>query len=336
MRPNMPTQSELLQKKLKEWYNKFGKTPFAIPATVALSCLVFYVSVAYLGGACLSNMLAPLFLLGMLWSVNVKSVKKLLVIGAVGVMLFAFILCFFLVDNLQHAEQMILYSEDEKTMSGTVSPWFGGPDTLFTYNLTIAVNETAVVNSVHLLSYNLGTGGGDETNLTMIFSDNYTVNNSGVITRYFNYTYETLLDTPINQFVFRADINGEWITAGNYDDRGNPYYVQGPIFKDTWEVAKPLIPSALQYSFIYVYTPYAIIVAMIWWTRRARRLRKEQIEKWEKEHDKEDAEKPKVRSKVPSLATAMGKEEDTFVCSECGADVPSDAQVCPKCGEKFD
>ena len=30
------------------------------------------------------------------------------------------------------------------------------------------------------------------------------------------------------------------------------------------------------------------------------------------------------------------KKTDFFQCSECGAEVPSDAKVCPKCGAKFD
>jgi ribosomal protein L40E len=85
-----------------------------------------------------------------------------------------------------------------------------------------------------------------------------------------------------------------------------------------------------------VFGPYLIIIAMIWWTRRARRMRRQQLEKWEKEHEKADGEKPKEASKVPSLASAMGKDDESFVCSECGADVPADAAVCPKCGEKFD
>ena len=66
-------------------------------------------------------------------------------------------------------------------------------------------------------------------------------------------------------------------------------------------------------------------------------MREKQIEKWQAEHAKEEAEKPKTRtSKVPSLDATMGNVEEGFVCSECGADVPADATVCPKCGEKFD
>jgi ribosomal protein L40E len=30
------------------------------------------------------------------------------------------------------------------------------------------------------------------------------------------------------------------------------------------------------------------------------------------------------------------KVVDKFVCSECGADVPSEANQCPRCGEKFE
>ena len=65
-------------------------------------------------------------------------------------------------------------------------------------------------------------------------------------------------------------------------------------------------------------------------------MREQQLSKWETEKEKKKAEEGK-EAKVPSLAKAMGLEkEETFVCSECGADVPADATVCPKCGEKFD
>ncbi len=30
------------------------------------------------------------------------------------------------------------------------------------------------------------------------------------------------------------------------------------------------------------------------------------------------------------------QKKDFFQCSECGAEVPADAVVCPKCGAKFD
>lgn len=333
----MPTQAEVLQKKLKEWYRQFGKTPFAIPVIVAISCLVFYASVAYLGGACLSNMIAPLFMLGMLWSVNVKRVRKLLAIGAVATAFFCAILVVFIVTSIQHVEPTDAVSEDGSTLVGTLTPWYGGPDTTFTFNLTVAINETLHVDNANLIIFKLGSSGGQEFNYSMVATAVRNVTDTNNVTTYYHdYTYVTVIATPINQFVFRANISGTWHDAGRYDDLGNLLYMQGPVYKDSWAVASPIVPSAFEYGYIYVFGPYAIVLGMIWWTRRARRMRQKQLERWEEERAKTEEEKPKEISKVPSLATAMGKEEDTFVCSECGADVPADAEVCPKCGEKFE
>jgi transcription initiation factor IIE alpha subunit len=86
-----------------------------------------------------------------------------------------------------------------------------------------------------------------------------------------------------------------------------------------------------------VFPIFALLLLMVWWTKRARRMRVEAFEKAVAEREKETKDVPKVETKV-SLARAMGtdKAEGGFVCSECGADVPADAKVCPKCGEKFD
>jgi ribosomal protein L40E len=340
------TQFEILQKKFKAWLKNFGKNPVAIPVVVALTCGIFYLSVAYLGAFCLSNMIAPLFLLGMLWSIDVKRVRKLLIIGAVTTLIFGTILALFLVDNLQHVKSVDALSEDKTTAVGTLSPLFGGPQTVFTYNLTITLtNDSQTLDNVSVLIFKLGQSGGKEYNYTMtqVNSDSHTETNSTtnvtITTRHYNYTYVSTFTTPINQYLYRVEISGVWMTAGDRGTANRVFYIQGPIYTDTWKVTSPILPSAIQYAYIYVFGPYAIILGMIWWTRRARRMRAQQAEKWEKERAKDEAEKPKVESKVsrvPSLATAMGKDEDTFVCSECGADVPSDATVCPKCGEKFE
>jgi rubrerythrin len=66
-------------------------------------------------------------------------------------------------------------------------------------------------------------------------------------------------------------------------------------------------------------------------------MRTEAYEKAVAEREKEREGVGKDETKVPSLSKAMGLETDEgFVCSECGADVPAEAKVCPKCGEKFD
>jgi rubrerythrin len=77
---------------------------------------------------------------------------------------------------------------------------------------------------------------------------------------------------------------------------------------------------------------------MVWWMRRARRLREDSVKRFEEKRREVEAKVPKDDTKVPSLQRAMGLEPEpsTFVCSDCGADVPAEARKCPVCGEKFE
>lgn len=329
----MATPTQQLEEQLKKLFNWLSKQPYAVPLVIALTCGVYYLSIAYLSTVCLGNLLAPLFMLGMLWGIRVRRIKKLLVIGLIAGVFFSAILTVYIVTFFQHVEPADALSEDKTTMVGNVSPMFGGKQTLFAFNLTVNItNVSQTVTQANVLVYQLGFSDSVDGNYTMNLVD-ITDTSTG---RVYRYTYTTLLQMPINQFLFRANISGDWTSAGHYSELGQLSYIQGPMYTDSWAVAAPVIPAAIQSSYLYVFGPYAILVAMIWWTRRARRMRQEQLEKWEKERAKEEAEKPKEVSKVPSLDATMGKVEEGFVCSECGADVPADANVCPKCGEKFD
>jgi len=329
----MPTPTQRLEEQLKKFFAWLSKQPYAIPFVVALTCGVYYLSLVYLRTVCLGNLVAPVFMLGMLWGMGVRGIKKLLVIGLVAAIFFSAILTVYYVSYLQHVDYEEALSEDGTTMVGGVTPLFGGKQTLFSFNLTVNItNASQTVTQANVLIYQVGLSDPIDGNYTMNLV-NTTDTSYG---RLYRYTYVTLLPRPINQFLFRANISGDWTSAGHYSSLGQLSYVQGPVFTDSWSVAAPVIIPAIESSYVYVFGPYAILVAMIWWTRRARRMRVEQLEKWEKERAKEEAEKPKEASKVPSLDAAMGKVEEGFVCSECGADVPADAQVCPKCGEKFE
>ena len=338
------TGYEALRKMLDEWGKSFAKSPMAIPAIVAVASAVFYLSVIYLGTVCLSNMFAPLIMLGMLWWAGVKRVRKLLVIGALATLLFGAILTAVVVDNVQHTKPVDAVSADGITAVGTESPLYGGKTTTYFYNLTVTLtNDSQSVDGAYVNIFQIDIGSGKVYNYSMnlAYNDSNTVfnstSNTNVTTRHYNYTYNTTLSTPINQFNYTIEISGQWIYAGDREIVGSLYFCQGPVSTDAFAVLLPILPSVIQYVYIYVFGPYAIILGMVWWTRRARRMRIKQMEKLEEERTKLDEVKPKEVTKVPSLASAMGKgTEDTFVCSECGADVPADATVCPKCGEKFE
>ena len=137
-------------------------------------------------------------------------------------------------------------------------------------------------------------------------------------------------------YVFWANVSGTWYIAADYST-GQAMWLLGPMSKDTNAILGLILPISLFQTFASVFPLYALIVVMIWWTRRTRKMRKDQMEKWEAERAKEEAKKPKEDAKVSLQRKAMGlDDEGSFVCSECGADVPAAATVCPKCGEKFE
>lgn len=337
MRHEMETPGDRLVKSVKEWLKDFSKTKYAIPTIIALTCLVYYFVVTAITSVCFSNLIAPLFMLALLWKSGVKSIKRLLLIGAVATLFFAVILTAVVVDQLQHVDPVVAENADG-SITGTLDPWFVDKGVPFTFRLNVTIgNLTWTPNSAHVELVSTDTFASGSQNLTMTPEPPYNYTDAENRTFYvYNFTLTTTTPRPINQFIFKVDLNGTWITAGDRDDYDNVYYITGPIYKDSYAVAGPVVFSAIQLDFVYVFGPYAIMLGMIWWTRRARRMREKQVEKWQAEQAKEDAAKPKSTSKVPSLDAAMGKVEEGFVCSECGADVPSDATVCPRCGEKFD
>jgi len=334
LRHEMETPGDRLVKYIKQWLKDFSKTKYAIPTIIALACLVYYGVVAFLPVLCFGNFIAPLFMLGLLWASGVRRVRKLLLIGAITTVFFSLILTVVVVTQLQHEDPIMAESVDGKIV-GTLDPWYVDKGVPFTFKLRANLtdsNMTVDTACVELRSYDAWDS--DTNNLTMTLESQYVNNVTNVAM--FNFTSATTTSKPISQFIFGLDLNGTWTWVGEADDKGYPYAIQGPTFKDSYAVAGPVIVSAFQLDFVYSFGPYAMVSGMIWWTRRARRMREKQVEKWQAEHAKEDAEKPKSPSKVPSLDAAMGKVDEGFVCSECGSDVPADATVCPKCGEKFD
>jgi ribosomal protein L40E len=53
----------------------------------------------------------------------------------------------------------------------------------------------------------------------------------------------------------------------------------------------------------------------------------------------EETEEVVIEASEEEIAERIEKQEssdDSFECSECGAKVPADADVCPQCGARFD
>ncbi|UCE91185.1 MAG: zinc ribbon domain-containing protein [Methanobacteriota archaeon] len=323
--------ADWLIKFLKQEYEKFKKTKYTAPVAIGITAVIYYLMLAYMMGSCWLGLLPPLILFGLFWNFDVKRVRKLLVYGFIGCTLLLAISTAFLVSAFQSLEPQTAFSSDpDNTLyDGIVTPMNGDSSTLFTYSVTVRpANETFNITEVRVTIAWIG----DSTNESMTLADSNETSGE-----YF-YEYRTTLSEPYNAFEFAANVSGTWIVATDYTDDGDEMIAIGPISSDSVDLGIWVLRHiTLIQSYLQFFPIYAIICGMVWWTRRARRMREKAIQEWEQKRKKIEAKPPEDDSRSPSLARAIGLEEepDSFVCSECGADVPSDAKSCPSCGEKF-
>jgi hypothetical protein len=313
----------------KDLFEKFvAKPALAIPAGALLVGAAFYLLLMFMMDTCLVTIIPPFLLLGVFWFFRVKRARMLLVAGAIACAVMLFVEAFFFLGVYSDVQPVELYSDDDaRTLrDGTVTPLRGDSMTAFNYTVNVYVNGTTAISNVTVLILGLGP----LDNRTMVAGPR-----NDTVAQYY---LATTLSDPINQFVFSAKVNGTWYLAADYEE-GIETWALGPIYTSSWDMMQPLLYYSAIQAYMQFFVIYTILVGMIWWTRRARRMRETQLEKWEAKRREEEAKAPKDEAKVPapSLSKAMGLEaDDSFVCSECGADVPSDSTQCPKCGEKFE
>jgi ribosomal protein L40E len=337
----METPAQRMKKYLNELLAKFSKTPYVIPTGMAIAAGVYALVLMYAGTFCLSGLIAPVVLLGVMWQLGVKGVKKLLIIGAASCLVFSGVWAWYYTDYYQHVDPAMATSTETVVSNnitvpmmadGLVTPLFGTSSTVFNFTVMFNLPDNSTtwpIENVSMAIANINFPSAESHNYSMLrvaSVDNKTA----------HYYYSGTVSKPVNQFIFWANINGNWVVATEHRG-GNEYALNGPTYKDSYAVVAPLIPVGLVQVFVSFYPIYALLLLMIWWTKRARKMRVESYEKAVSEKEKETKDIPKEDKKVPSLAKAMGLEKgEDFVCSECGADVPAVAKVCPKCGEKFD
>lgn len=333
----MPTPADRLQKQLKKYIEQLMKSPEWIRIGFALLIMagVYALLMAAMPNFCLNNLITPLVLVYFLWKLGFKGIKKLLLVGLLACLVSSGIWAVVSTNFYLNMPTTYATSDNDELTDGIVTPVYGNPDATYNYTVTVHLaNASDVVTNVTVVTGELRLPGGQGHNYTMHLLSNTSTTQT--------YYYETTAFGPVNLYIFAANISGKWyIATDSRPDSRTPYatygIMTGPVQKDWNTVFLIMIPFGLYTAFINVFPVYAILVLMVWWLRRARAMRIEAYDKAVSEREKQKAEVEKTDTKVPSLSKAMGLETgDNFVCSECGADVPSEAKVCPKCGEKFD
>lgn len=318
----METPAQRIQKTLKELFAKFLKTPYPIPVGIAIATGAYLLVVLYASEFCLSGLVTPLVMLGVFWKFGIKDVKKLLIVGAVACVVFSVTMALYLPYAWMNLEDPLVEREDGKITDGTVTPMHGTATTVYNFTVTIHAANFSDIQDVSLNIAGVGYFTQPEMNVTMTL-----IPNSDPDATAFRYYYATEVSNSMNVFIFGTYIKGNWTDAGSL----------GPVTDEAGAIVASILPSAFISVFAGVYPIYSLLLLMVWWTRRARKMRTEAYERAVAEREKEREGVSKDEAKVPSLSKAMGLEKDEgFVCSECGADVPADAKTCPRCGEKFD
>ena len=322
----------------KGWIKEFSKTPLIYPVSIAIAAGVYYLILVYATGICLVGLVTPLVLLGFLWVFGVKSIKRLLLVGLVAVVVLSLVWLGVFTTHYLDVQPVVAYSEDGKTLTnGTVTPLHGQPGQVYHFSLEVHPNATGTQRTFKNVTVAISSvefPGGVYLNHTM----NLDSARSDANTSY--YYYDTTVASAVNIYLFWAEYPNNSVEIGAvWTSLGVATFPEGPISTDVGAIVIALLPYAFIQTLLNVYVAFLLIVGMIWWTRRARKMREQQVEKWKMEEAEKEATQPKsTQLKVPSrYRTGTGKASgETFVCSECGADVPADATVCPSCGEKFD
>jgi DNA-directed RNA polymerase subunit RPC12/RpoP len=285
----------------KESFNDFKKRRYAIPVAIALTVLLTLAIVLYLSSLCFSFMLVALIAYGIPYYCGLKNRKKLFVFGTVLILFLGVVFGLNIFYYVQGYNGQVIHSEQNDLFSGQVSPVKGLPAD--TYEFTVEVLNGNNQSVVYLLAVN---GASTSTlNYSMTFTG---MDGANAI---YSKTLSNLTE-GIYQFQFQGLVGNTYVLTD---------VALGPIAMSMDAV----LSSYLFYGIIYVGILqigilFYLLLVLTWWMDRSK-AKMADFDRARKQEKKGDDGQKVV---------------DKFICSECGADVPSDANECPRCGEKFE
>ena len=311
-----------------EMLKKLRESKFSWAVYVPIAVLLNVAST--LSGSCLASVMVGIGTFGVPFLLGAKGLGTFLKMGTlilvISGLVFGALYTYFLYEQAFVFEERTL--DGEGLEGGLVKLYLGDGDTL--YNFTVTYTGTEDPGNISVFVNITELGSLDESNLPLMNSGNVFYN-------------ETTLTENVHMYYFswHSNTTGGWNktegfgigpVASRYSDMLTLQMFQGLIIM--------FIPGGL---FFYM-------IAMLYNSRKkAKAEQKELLEEeegWttkdgeEKEGEEKEGEASEEEEKEDE--EKEGEEKETaevigeFECTECGADVPGDAAVCPKCGEAFE
>jgi len=237
---------------------------------------------------------------------GLKDRKRLAVFGLVLFLVIGLSLGSALYSTVANYEVQDVSSENNLLVGGTVSPSHVVPGDALQFSVVLTSGNNS--SNVYLLLYNNWGEPADNPNYTMTFSPELSNNTSlGAV-----YTYsDSTLKEGVYYFQY-GTLNG---TAWTETPQSF-----GPVNADLNKVLSNSLMSRTVYSFYSMAVLFYILILLTWWMDRSKKKIFEMEQKRAQTKDK------KVKD----------AKDEKFVCSDCGAEVPAEADKCPSCGASFE
>lgn len=285
---------------LKSRFLKFRTNRYAIYVGLALTfavCALLLIYSSYL--LCFGLLLVAVagYYIPVLF--GMKSKKKLAVWGLVLILLLAVPYTVVTIDMQKSAESVKIGTTDGSMTNGTVTPFYGNASTVHVFSVEV---NNASYTDARVVVFDV------QTNMVEV---NATMERAGNESTLYTYTTTLTNQTTYGYYFAANTTDGYKATPGNY----------GPIHADNTALFVHWFPMIILVLLIEVGVLYFLLLAMGFWMDRTRA---------------KQAEMQKQRGSNMTLPPSKGGKEEKFICSECGAEVPSSADKCPQCGERFD
>ena len=281
--------------------NNFRKSKLAIPFGLVLTGLIAYL-LLIIGSVlfCLLPAVIALIVFGLPRYFGLTNRKKHLIWGTVLILILGIASGLTYYSVLKDEVPITLHTSDNVLTGGTITPFRGTDTTNFTFSVIYTGTNSTPHIFVSVYDYYRSSEGA---------SYNLTHDTSYNVSGQQRYVLNSTFAASIYDFGFSYEKSDGTIVATTGLSWG-PYTITNDEILWSELRAVPLT------MFLNVGLLFYLLVLLTWWMQRSKKSFESR------------------GGRMPDKPAP--KTTEKFVCSECGSDVPSNADKCPQCGEKFE